>query len=135
MVLPNLIHPIAIVIEQITTGGTIYDPDTREPIQQAARAARVTCPGQVSWTLDKSYRPEPQGPQEESIGYIMFRYADLNALGITIKREDRFAKMGWQDTDVYVTKVQPMGHYPDQNGASLVRCYFKDRQPSKQTKG
>lgn len=132
---PRLIHPVPVTIEQIKTGSTVYDDDMREPVQQAARASTAVVPGQIAWGADRNYQGAAQGPQEASDGYVTFRYADLKAQGVELRREDRFARFGCQEVDVYVVKVQPLGHYADQGGASLVRAYFSDRQPSKQTRG
>jgi hypothetical protein len=135
MALPNLLHRTQVTVQQIVTGTTRYDEDTREPIQQAARDVSKTVPGQVLWGADRNYSSAPQGPDEGSDGYVLFRYVDLRAAGLTLAREDRISRMGHLEVDVYIQKLQPMGHYADQNGPALVRAYFKDRQPSKQTRG
>lgn len=137
--LPRLIHPIPIVIERISTAKTVYDEDYREPVQNTARLAPVTCPGQVAWNSDKAERPTELGPEEGSDGYVLFRRCDLRALGVaTIVRGDRFTKFGAGaneiDVDVYVTRVKYEGHYPDQGGATLLKAFFRDRQPSAQNR-
>lgn len=135
MVLPRLLHPINITIEQTDEANTVYDEDTREPVQQSTRRVTAVIQGQVQWGFSNNYTSQPQGAQETSDGYVLFRYRDLEAQGITLKREDRISKMGHLDVDVYISKLMPMGHYGDQNGATMVRAYFQDRQPSKQTPG
>lgn len=135
MPIPNLIHPVPIRIQQIDSGETVYDDDLREPVQQSTRSAIVVVDGQVRWGLDKSYRSERRGAQEDSDGYVLFRYVDLEAKGITLNREDRFLKLGTLDVDVYITSLRPEGHYDDVGGPTLVKAFFADRQPSRQTRG
>ena len=49
--------------------------------------------------------------------------------------DDRFKKIGSVDTDVFITRLEFQGHYPDQGGPTLVKAHFTDRQPSKQRRG
>jgi len=65
----------------------------------------------------------------------VFRKVDLDAAGLVLQREDRFAKMGHVETDVYVISIEWQGHYPDQGGPSLLKAHFEDRGPSRQTRG
>lgn len=133
--IPNLIHPVPIKIQSLDRSNTLYDDDMREPVQQAVRGSTVTVDGQVRWTNDQAGVSRRRGTEESSDGYVLFRYIDLTAKSVTLKREDRFIKLGTIDTDVYVTKVEPLGHYPDQSGPTLIKAYFADAQPSRQTKG
>lgn len=135
MPIPNLIHPVPILIQQIDTAETLYDDELREPVQQSVRGATVTVDGQVKWGLDQSVDSERRGAQEDSDGYVLFRYVDLQAQGVTLKHEDRFIKLGTLDVDVYVTSLRPEGHYSDTGGPTLVKAFFADRQPSRQTRG
>lgn len=128
--MPNLIHPIDITIEQWSEAETIYDDDFREPIQQAARVEAKIVKGQPNWDLDESTASKA-GAEQEASGYVLFRYIDLESKSITLKRQDRIAKMGHLETDVYITALKPVGHYQDQNGASMVKAYFTDRAPSR----
>lgn len=135
MPVPNLIHPISVVVQREDKTSTFVDDDFREPVQQAARKTEFTIKGQLLWNYDNKINPQFGGSREDSDGYVLFRYVDLEAIGEEIKRGDRFVKLGKIDTDVYVTEVVPMGHWQDQSGATIVRAYFKDRQPSKQGRG
>jgi len=135
MPIPNLIHPVPITIQTLDQANTIYDDDMREVVQQSVRAANVVVPGQVKWGLDQSFQSRREGPKEDSDGYVLFRLVDLNAAGVEVKRETRLIRLGTIDTDVYVTALQYQGHYPDQGGPTLVKAFFKDRQPARQTKG
>jgi hypothetical protein len=131
MVLPNLLHPVKIVISQWVAGTTIYDEDTREPIKQAARLATETIIGQVSWEIKDDVVIYEGGTRLDAIGYVLFRWVDLNSKGVTLKRQDEIRKIGWQDTKLYIVGTKPAGHYTDQGGSTLVRAYFSDRAPSR----
>jgi len=135
MTIPNLLHPVPCVIEKINREDTKMDEDAREPIQQAARDTAVTVPGQVNWGTQKGLEPQKAGPREGATGYVLFRHVDLVAAGIALEDNDRFAKLGNVETDVYVDRLEHEGHYPDQSGPTLVKAYFSDRQPAKQTRG
>ena len=132
MVQPRLIHPVPVVIEQFLPSQTIVDDDFREPVQHAARAAQVTVDGQPKWGADESSQPTRGGVEEGSDGYVLFRYKDLDDAGVTLKRSDRFVSIGGLNTDVYITRLRPEGHYTDQGGPTLIKAFFADRQPSRQ---
>lgn len=135
MPLPRLLHPINVTVQQIDRAATIYDEETREPVQVVERKVDKIVPGQILWGKEKALAATAGGAEEQSEGYVLFRYIDLSAQSITLQQNDRIVKMGHLDTDVYVVKLQPMGHYADQNGPALVRAYFASRQPSRQGQG
>lgn len=132
MVLPNLIHPIPIQVSQLDTSGTLYDDEAREPIQQATHSSVVTLPGQVKYGSSREASFHLGGIRENERGYVLFRQVDLDAQSVTLKINDRIVKIGQIDQNADITRLEPMGHYPDQSGASLIRAYFSDRAPSKQ---
>lgn len=133
--IPRLLHPVPVTIEQIDRGETLYDEDAREPIQQAARKVSKTIPGQVKWFSQFDDKPTRAGTIENASGYVLFRQVDLTAYAVELATEDRFSRIGTRDTDVYVVSLRPVGHYPDQGGHTMIKAFFKDRQPSKQTRG
>lgn len=128
---PRLLHPVTVLLEQISPSDTVYDPDTREPIQQAARAASVSLRGQVKYGVSKEMRVEPAGIQENERGYVLFRQKDLTAASVSLAINDRISKIGRVNHDAYITRLEPTGHYGDLGGNTLVKAYFADRQPSK----
>lgn len=132
---PRLIHPVPVTIHQIDKGATLYDEDAREPIQAAARFASKTLDGQVKWFDQFNEKNTRVGTIEEAAGYVLFRQIDLTAQSIVLQNEDRISRIGTRDTDVYITRLLPVGHYPDQGGHTMVKAYFGDRQPSKQSRG
>lgn len=131
MPIPNLLHPIQITIEQWNVGDTLYDEYTREPIQQASRASYVTIQGQVSWNIKDEVVMGAGGAVLNAEGYILFRYVDLQSKGVVLKRQDAIKKIGWQDVNMYIVAFKPMGHYADNNGATLLKVFFGDRAPSR----
>lgn len=131
MPLPKLIHPVPILVETINEAQTVYDDDFREPIQHSVRNTETEVPGQVKWGSEDKFNPSRIGAEEDSDGYVLFRYKDLDAAGVTLKRNTRFTSIGGRATDVYVTRLQPQGHYQEFGGPTLVKAYFKDRQPAR----
>jgi hypothetical protein len=131
---PNLIHPVDVVLQQISRATSIMDDDYREPVQMAARDTKKTLQGQVSWRTKGSLQQGYTGPAADASGYVLFLNVDLTRESITIKREDRFTSMGGVDTDVYVVATRPCGHYPGL-GATMLKCFFADRSPTRNSPG
>lgn len=132
MVLPRLIHPCTIQLEQINKASTVMDDDTREPVQKVTRKAVVSVEGQPAWSQDLGAEADLAGIVVRSAGYVLFRKVDLDAASVTIQLEDRIIQMGHVHTDVYIHKIEWCGHYPDQAGPSLLKAYFRDMEPSRQ---
>lgn len=135
MPVPNLTHPVPCWIQSLDRGETFFDEDLREPIQSEVHGPTIICPGQVMWVMDQKMSLSNSGVDEDSDGYVLFRFIDLNAKGIVLKREDRFIRLGKQDVDVYVIGLQPIAHYPDQGGATMIKAFFRDKNASRQNKG
>jgi len=130
--IPNLLHPVPVTIEPIDRASTSFDEDAGEPIQAATRAAAVTVPGQVRWTSRNELRMQLGGPVENADGYVTFRFVDLRAAGVTdLKINDRITRTGSTVVEVYITKLEPFAHHPDQGGPTLLKAWFKDRSPAK----
>lgn len=132
---PNLLHPVQVIVQPIDRAATLQDDDFREPIQNAARGADVAINGQVKWEEDEGERPAKTGPGAASRGYVLFRYRDLDRLGLVLKQGDRIARIGRLETDVYIVRLVPMGHWHDVGKATLLKAYFADRHPSRQSRG
>lgn len=139
MVLPRLIHPIPTDIQSFDPQSTIQDDGYEEPVQIVEYGTTFTVNAQWKWFSDKELQSQNYGAEEKSDGYVLMRRVDLLALGQSIKRGDRIGAYGVGanrlETDLYITKVRHEGHYPDQGGPALVKAYFSDRQPSRQTPG
>jgi len=128
---PKLIHPVDVVLEQVDDGETAWDDQAREPVFQAAHSAAVTLKGQASYGSSADLSFERAGRRENESGYVLFRTADLEAAGVALRPNDRITKVGNVDHDVYITRLEPKGHYP-KFGHTLVKAYFADRKPEKQ---
>lgn len=128
---PRLLHPVRVVVEQINKGATAYDYDAREPIQQAARDTQLTLRGQVKYGSSTELRYDDAGPMENERGYVLFSQRELDAASVVLAVNDRITRIGVVDHDSYITRLEPMGHYPEFGGNTLLKAYFADRQPSK----
>lgn len=129
---PRLLHITDIDISRIDKSTTAYDEDAREVIQQATRYTTIALPGQIAQGQSKGLDLVIGGVQLRADGYVLFRKYDLDAAGFTIVVGDRFSKFGHLDMDVYVIKLKWIGHYADKDGATLLKAFFQDRQPTKQ---
>lgn len=130
MVLPNLKHPVNITVQVLNTTTTVFDNRHREPIQQSSRTADQTVPGQVAW-FGQEQEVDVGGRKVDATGYVLFRYVDLQAKSITLKFNDRFSRLGNTDALLYIVGLTPIGHYSDQGGATMVKAFFNDKQPTK----
>ena len=146
MTQPNLIHPIDCVIEPIDKANSQRDSQAREPIltirsggnkaEANARLPQVEIEAQVSWKQQEFPDPERAGAVLTFDGYILVRHADLATAGWTPKRGDRVVQLGHQTgLNVYLEHFKSMGHYPDQNGAALLKCFWSDKAPAEQATG
>jgi len=136
----RLLHPVLIEVEKIKRTVAPMDPDYAEPVQQAARGPRISVPGQVQWGMDERLRATLIGAEQESEGYVLFRRVDLRAVGLNeIAQNDRFVAFGTGpnrvEVDLYVIGLRYNIHYQDMGGATMVKAFFKDRFPSKQSRG
>lgn len=139
MPIPNLLHKTRITIRQQNRGGTVYDDDAREAIQKVKKEADVAVQGQVSFLGegrgDQNLSFHTRGRQEEGLGYIMFRFVDLRQLGIELSVNDQIVQMGHRAVDFWILRLTPMGHYADQDGATLLKANFEDRKPARDNPG
>lgn len=136
MVMPNLIHPIDVTIKRLNKTELVMDDDAREPMHGARTTAAdlVTFKAQIAWGDRARVQMEMGGVEEKSDGYITCRWIDIKALtGGVPKRGDQVVQLGSGvaaiPVNLFITKMEPMGHWPDQGGSTLVRFHFQDRQP------
>ena len=133
--IPNLIHPIKVTIERMNTSEMVMDDDAREPIHGARSASSdaVIIDAQIKIESEAAPDYEPGGPRQVESGYILCRTKDMDqklGSGVIFKRGDRITKMGRRTgLDLYITRHQPMGHWPDQQGTTIIRFYYEGRDP------
>jgi hypothetical protein len=133
MVIPNLIHPTTIGVEQKNSGNTIFDEHTNEPVRQADRNTPVTFQAQVAWNDHDRISEERGGFYELEEGYILVRKVDMNDLGIELEIGDKIVSIGDETgLNLYITRFQFRASYPPY-GPTLTRCYFEDRAPTHRT--
>lgn len=131
MVLPNLINPVSVTLEQVSAAATIYDPDLEEPIGNVQHATAVSLVGQVRWTSSRDLRVDRAGAKLKARGYVVFRVIDLAAKGVSLAVGDRFTLLGAERGRWWINRLVPMAHYGDQGGATLMHAHFADREPAK----
>jgi hypothetical protein len=135
MPLPSLLYPIICQIQPLDRTDTVYDEELREAVQSETYSSTINIPCQVMWINSSKMEQSDYGVTEESDGYLLLRYVDMNFRGFSIKREDRIIRIGFQPYDLYVVSLQPCAHYPDLNGPGMVKAFFRDKQKSRNQPG
>jgi len=131
---PDLIEPVSVQIQQINKAQTPYSVGVsgrREVINHVVRNAMVTFPAQVIFAnTEQKARYSQAGTDEQSSGYIILRYSDITAAGITLQRGDKIIKMGQLTTELFLMHGtgDPAAHFSSL-GFTLVRMFFMDRSP------
>ena len=131
MPLPRLIHPVPILIRLSDDDETFFDDDAREPVQKMARKPTVQLDGQVRWPRSVDPDPVNAGDVKDSRGYILFRQKDIDDAGVVLSKGDNIIKIGKLDSNEYINEFEPLGHYPDQGGHTLLKAYYAGRAPSR----
>ena len=136
MPIPNLLHPVDIKIDAIDRAGSDMDDQAREPVPGSRHSSTsVTVPAQVAYFNHSERARMVAGGMQRILGYLLFRYKDLNDLSYTPRAGDRIVDIGAQtDQNLYLETFEDAGHYPDQQGATMVRAFFTDRKPSRTAK-
>lgn len=129
MPVPNLLHPVDVILRIRRSDLTLMDEDFEEPIGKVARDEEITLPGQIYWQ-DQVWEMGNTGVQERTLGYCLFRTMDLQAAsqGYTLEQGDQIIKIGNLDVNYYLYRFEHRGHYP-QLGATLVKCWFAAEAP------
>lgn len=136
--LPRLLNPVKVQIKKSEKSETFYDDDLREPIGQVTRAnVPITVWAQIKTVDDDNPQASVGGPLETTRGYILVKSSDLKKLRFTLDRGDQIIKIGEGDfarnTNYYITKFQHRGHYQSAGGNTLIKAWFADRHPSRQS--
>ena len=86
---PRLIHPVEIVVAQVTPGATPLDAAFEEPVGTVART-NVTLQGQVKTAKGQSLQMTPGGasPVANSDGHVVFDIDALTAANVTLHLGD-----------------------------------------------
>jgi len=129
MPVPNLLHPVNVVVEPGAPATTRFDEDAREPVRTMERMSPISLLAQVEWAI-ASPKAFAAGPVQGAAGYILVRKVDIDAIPYSPRRGDKITTIGNQTTDLYVSHVAPTGHYTDAGGTTLYRIWFEDRRPA-----
>ena len=127
---PTLIHPVPVIIRQGNKPASSFRDDAREPVRKLVRTADRTLSAQIKWRRTDDPSADFTGVTENSIGYLLFKWKDLDAAGVTIRRGDKVIKIDRIEYELFITQLMPAGHYPDQNGSTLLKAFFADREPT-----
>lgn len=132
---PTLIEPIAVLFQQIDKAATTFSSGVsgrREIQNYVARTATASIQAQVAFgDADNKPNYTQLGVDEQAKGYLVIRYKDMAALGITLKRGDKIIKLGNLDVSYFLLhgNGDPAAHFSS-IGFSLLRLFFSDREPT-----
>lgn len=133
---PRLIHPVPIWVKKIDRDFTpISDPNLHEFIGQVRRERKVKLYAQIG---QPSVTPKASsgGILETEAGYILVLTAALRNADVALERGDQIVQIGEgpaaRQTDLYITRLEWLGHYNQASGHTMLKAYFADRQPSRQ---
>lgn len=137
MPVPNLLHPVDITMEVRRSDLTVLDDDFQEPIGKVVRDEEVVIQGQVQWKRS-AFEAKNLGLQDDTIGYIFFRWMDLINQNVSLKVGDKVTKIGNLEPATmpvgglpfYFYRFEYRGHYP-KLGATLVKAWFSSKSPVK----
>lgn len=135
MVQPRLLHPILVkVFQKNTTKTLVEDKLLKQVLGTVGRDTSINIYGQIQEDLSQAAMMRYGAKAQEASGYILFRHLDMQALGILITEGDRIYEVGEgvnkREVDWYVVHVKNEGHYQYQRGATLLKAFFKDREPT-----
>jgi hypothetical protein len=150
---PNLIHPVKITIEIIDRTETLFDTRAKEPVRQVRRkgiavgTTSITIKGQNSFYFAGAKLDYPSyergGVNEDSVGYVSFRFKDLVRAGLLIldankkfqefkiKRGDKIIWLDKRPVEFFIIGLKDFAHYPN-FGQTMIQINYSDRTPSTQ---
>src|SRR5207245_5224511 len=76
--IPRLIHPIDVLVEQVDSTATAIDADFREPVNATGAVFRpaVQLRAQITWGTKDEFRRSPGGDEYQADGHLTFLRAD-----------------------------------------------------------
>lgn len=129
MVMPRLLHPVAVVIEKSDKANSFYDADRREPIRSVKRIV-VNIQAQVRYRRLGEPDPKPEGLTEDVDGWLTVTQYDLDGLAYLPAMDDKIVTIGAETTELYILQPERQAYYSDQGGNTLRRLYFRHKRPS-----
>lgn len=133
MTVPNLIHPIDVVVRLLNREGTTNRDFFREPVGKAKRSRNdILVPGQV-FDQDNINRTIETGLKEITEGYVVFRVIDLLRAEMKLQVGDRIVSFGSDEllepVNLYFYRFRRKGHY--RRGRTLVHGWYADKSPTR----
>lgn len=127
--LPAVLNPVDIVVDQRSVATTAIDPDFDEPLGAAARGASITLRGQVNYGSASGHHERlvrsRTGDEAASSGHLLFRKKDLDDAGVTIGKGDRVSSIAGVSVDLEIIEVR---HQAPLRGVFLLTmCPFRER--------
>ena len=134
--IPELIEPIKVTIKQLDKAKTVMSGGVngmREVVNAPVLSAPIMLDAQVAFGDSEQLGiMSSLGTEEQVKGYMVLRYADLDALTTKLQRGDRISKLGQLDVEYYLLHGQgdPAAHFSSIGGFTLTRMFFSDRNPN-----
>jgi hypothetical protein len=125
----RLLFPVDIVIEPVDKAGTDYDPITREPILQVARAESVTISAQAAPIETDRLEVTDEGPEYVSSGYFVILVDDCTSRSYTPRVGDKITASGGLAVRYFVISVTPHAHKFGRN--QTWHLNYESRDPTK----
>jgi len=110
--IPRLVHPVAVVVEQVDPAAQTIDPVFQQPIGTPAKLTR-TLRGQVRTARAQSLQMGAGGaePTTNSDGHVTFEASALAAAGVTLRAGDVITSEGGFAVRHRILRVEPHGTY------------------------
>lgn len=121
--IPRLVHPVVVVVEQIDPASQTIDPVFQQPVGVPPKLTR-TLRGQVSTKRAQALQMNPGGAESttNSDGHVVFEKAALEAASVTLHAGDVIVSEGGVAVRHRITRIEPHGTY---NGVHhLLIAYF-----------
>lgn len=121
--IPRLIHPVVVVVEQIDPASQTIDSVFQQPVGVPAKLTR-TLRGQVTTKRAQSLQMNSGGAEgtANSDGHVVFEKAALEAASVTLHAGDVIVAEGGVTVRHRITRVEPHGTYAGVH--HLLLAYF-----------
>ena len=122
---PRLIHPVEVIVAQVTPGAQTLDTTFEEPIGTPARTS-VTLRGQVKTGRNQALAMTAGGasPIANSDGRVVFEIDDLTAAGVTLHVGDVIVSVAGRAVRHRITHLDDHATYAGRHWHRW--AYFED---------
>jgi hypothetical protein len=121
--IPRIIQPVTVRVEQVNGPATTVDPVFGEPVGPVARTP-IDLPGQVRELRGDALTMTSGGasPLSNAVGRIVFDRLTLEARGVTLHKGDRITAIAGRVVDFRVLRMENHGYY--RGAPYLVHAYY-----------